>query len=194
MPKPPHVCDEIMLPEGNNTNARELQRGSSSKADQGNSQSASGRPWLPRSASPAPPESIDPQTSPSSSRSRLPQTPARSSAKEPNLSSTEPTTGNTPSQTLDTHNRRIIAASATLAFLQDKGHRSDLRADLTSGSKITKVKALKTLCKGMIRKPDETIAISADIFQSEILLVVAHDDGSPIPPETGMNEREQARK
>lgn len=46
----------------------------------------------------------------------------------------------------------------------------------------------------MLRKPDETIAISADVFQDEILLVIAHDDGSPIPPETGVDEGKQPKK
>lgn len=194
VPESPYVCDEITLPEGKNTNSGELRRCSSSTADRGNSQSASARPSLPRSASPALPESSEPQTSPSSSQPRLPQNLARSSAKEPNLSSTEPTTGNTPSQSLDAHNRRIIAASATLAFLQNKGYWSKSLADPTYDSKNSKVKALTILCQGMLRKPDETFAISADVFQSEILLVVAHDDGSPIPPETGMKKEGQPRK
>lgn len=186
MPKSSHVCDEIMLPEGNNANLGEPRKGSSSTADRGNSKSAAVRPWLPRSTLTAHPESTESQTSPPSSRPTLAQTPARSS--------TEPTSDNTPSQSLDAHDRRIIAASATLAFLQNKGHWSESWADSTYDSKSTKVKALSTLCRGMLRKPDETVAISADVFQSEILLVVAHDDGSPIPPETGMNEGEQPRK
>lgn len=183
-----------MLPEGCNPNAGELRRGLSSTADRINSQNASARPRLPRSASPATPESNEPQESPSSSRPRPPQTPARSSEKAPNLPSTESTTGSTPSQSLDAYDRKIIAASATLAFLQNKCHWAKSLADSTYDSNRTKVKALTSLCKGMLRKPDETIAISADVFQDEILLVIAHDYGSPFSAETGVNEGKQSKK
>lgn len=192
MPKlPPHRSHEAAMSSGNSENATELQHRSCSTADQETGQNISCRPWLPNSASPAPPEPTETQSSLPNSHARPPPTSVESPAREPNIASTGPTAGSTPSQSLDVHNKRIIAASATLAYLQSRFRRETGPTDFSDNSTCTKVKALTRLCKGLLRDPGETIAISADIFQSEILLTVAHDDGSPIPPETGMSEGEQ---
>ncbi|KAG6360183.1 hypothetical protein INS49_011239 [Diaporthe citri] len=106
----------------------------------------------------------------------------------------EPTTSGATSQYPDTHNRSIIAASATLAYLQSKCRKENSPNDCSDQSTSTKVRALTSLCRGLLRKPGETIAISADVFQNEILLAVAHDDSSRIPLETGTSEGERPEK
>lgn len=194
MPEPsPQLFHEAVLPSGNIENAAELHHGSCSTKDPKDSEEVSGRSWLPRNASPALPEPTEPQASSPSSKPR-PSTPAGSPTWQPNVLPTGPTAGSTPSQPLDAHNRSIIAASATLAYLQRRCRRGNPPADSANDSTSTKVKALTSLCKGLLRKPGETIAISADVYQSEILLAVAHEDGSCIPPEKGTSEGEQPEK
>lgn len=162
MSEPPrHVSYKAALLSSNNADVAELQHGSCSTADPGDSQHASDRPLPPRRASSAAPDS---------------------------------TASGAPSQYPDTHNRSIIAASATLTYLQNKCGKGKSPADRTDNNPSTKVKALTSLCKGLLRRPDESIAISADVFQNEIVLAVAHDDGSCIPPETGTDEGEQPEK
>lgn len=163
----------------NSENAAKVQHGSPSTAGTKDSPNASVRPSLPRDAPPAPAESPEPQSSPPSSHGEL------------SLPSTGPTSGSTPSQSLDVHNKIIIAVSATLAYLQSQCRDANPIADLATDSKRSKVKALTKLSKGLIRNPGATIAISADIFQSEILVVVAHDDGSRVPPEMKASEGKQ---
>lgn len=187
----PQASHEIVRSSGSKENIAEPRRGSFSTEDQTNSQNASCRPWLPRSASPAPTEPARQLTSPSSIQIRRPPTPVGSPVREATRPSTEPTNDSTSSQSLDTHDRNIIAASATLAYFQSLCGEGKSLDDCRDNSCATKVEELTKLAKGMIRFPGETIAITADIFQNSIRLTVAHDSGNSIQSHLGMEEREQ---
>lgn len=103
-----------------------------------------------------------------------------------------------PSQPLLTNNRSIIAASAALAYIQNECRGGDSLPDCADSSSSfkssTKVRTLTSLSKGLLRDPGEAIAISSDIFQSEIVLLVAHDDGNCIHPEMGTGGEKQPEK
>lgn len=126
----------------NNENAVNVQQGSPSTEDTQNGPNASVRPLVPRDTPPAPAESPKPQSSPPSSHGEL------------SLPSTGPTSGSTQSQSLDSHNKIIIAVSATLAYLQSQCRDDALPfRGLATNSERSKVKALTKLSKGLIRTP-----------------------------------------
>lgn len=188
---PPQASHEPERTSGSEANIAEPRRVSFSTDDQTNSLNASGRPLLPRCASPAPAEPTKQLTPPSSIQIRRPPTPVDSPAREATRPPTEPTSDSISSQSLDTHDRNIIAASATLAYFQDLCGEEKSPDECQDNSCATKVKELTKLAKGMLRFPGEKIAITADIFQTRIRLMVAHDSGNAIQSHFGEKEREQ---
>lgn len=173
------ASQKVVLPPGSEASSSESQSGGLSSADQKNSRHASGCS-LNRSPSPAAIESTKSPTPPSSSRTRRPPTPASSPLRETATQSAELTSARKPAQSLDSYDRSIIAATATLAYFQSKCGEGNSPIDYNDNSCATKVKALTKLAKGLLRFPGETIAISADIFQKSIRLTVAHDSGNSL--------------
>lgn len=176
----PQASQKVVLPPGSKASSSESQRGGLSSADQKNSRHASGRCSLNRSPSPTAIEPTKSPTPPSSSRTRRPPTPASSPLRETATQSAELTSARKPAQSLDSYDRSIIAATATLAYFQSKCGEGNSPLDYNDNSCATKVKALTKIAKGLLRFPGETIAISADIFQKSIRLTVAHDSGNSL--------------
>ncbi|POS76663.1 hypothetical protein DHEL01_v204951 [Diaporthe helianthi] len=174
---------KIVLPPGGEPSSSDSQHGSD-------------RLSLPRSPSPAAAKLIKSLTPPSVSQTRRPPTPASSPVRETSMESTlaEPKSASKSARSLDTYDRSIIAATATLAYLQSQYGEEDSPSGYKNNSCATKVRQLTKIAIGLLQFPGEAIAISAEVLQNSIHLTVAHDPGNSTQSPLGMEQIEGPEK